>query len=494
MNIKYYFPFVLVVLFAACTPKVTEPIKEAPTTTVEATEEKVEESLSACKNWNGIASQDNIMAAHVLYKDGLKEIRAEQRKGAAGDQKKIDSLYQIVYGYWTYAYEEAPAADGKRADHFQDGIKIYEYFASQTSDKSKKQAYVDTIMTLYDARVECYGEEGYVMGSKAFDYYYKYPGMATDMEKYEMFKKSIDLDGEKAQYFILNPFTALLINLVIEEKVPIEEARVYQNKIRGALANGLANCKSTRECEPWKVVESYVPESLERLEGVKGFYDCEYYKSKYASLVDESPDDCEAITSVLSKLKWGGCDATDTKVAEVNQLWKTKCYVPSSPTVTCSGILRDGDYKGAIECYESKAEEISDAGKKAEYYLVIAKIYYGELKRFGDSRKYARKALAANPNMGAAYILIGKLYASSGPLCGPGRGWDSQVVTWPAIDKWNKAKSVDPSVASEANRLIGTYSKYMPDVADIFQRGLKVGDSFTVPCWIQERTKIRAAK
>ena len=90
--------------------------------------------------------------------------------------------------------------------------------------------------------------------------------------------------------------------------------------------------------------------------------------------------------------------------------------------------------------------------------------------------------------------MIGRLYASSGPLCGPGRGWDSQIVVWPAIDMWNKAKRVDPSVAGEANKWIGRYSKFMPTMEDIFQRGLKVGDTYRVPCWIQENTKIRPAK
>ena len=91
-------------------------------------------------------------------------------------------------------------------------------------------------------------------------------------------------------------------------------------------------------------------------------------------------------------------------------------------------------------------------------------------------------------------MLIGKLYASSGPLCGPGRGWDSQIVTWPAIDMFARAKQVDPGMTTAANKLIATYSRYMPNVEDIFQRGLKEGQTFQVGCWIQETTTIRAAR
>ena len=91
-------------------------------------------------------------------------------------------------------------------------------------------------------------------------------------------------------------------------------------------------------------------------------------------------------------------------------------------------------------------------------------------------------------------MLIGRLYASSGPLCGPGRGWDSQIVTWPAIDMWNKAKRVDANVAAEANKFINRYVKFMPTIEDVFQRGLKEGSSFRVGCWIDETTTIRVAK
>jgi len=86
------------------------------------------------------------------------------------------------------------------------------------------------------------------------------------------------------------------------------------------------------------------------------------------------------------------------------------------------------------------------------------------------------------------------MYASSGPLCGPGTGFDSQRVTWVAIDQWNKAKSIDPSVSAEANKLINRYTQYMPTRADIFQRSIKEGSTYKVPCWIQENTKVRIAK
>jgi len=96
------------------------------------------------------------------------------------------------------------------------------------------------------------------------------------------------------------------------------------------------------------------------------------------------------------------------------------------------------------------------------------------------------------PNWGKPYLLIGKLYASSGKLCGPGTGFESQKVIWPALDYFNKAKQVDPSLADDAQELINRYWAYLPTTEDIFMMsGIKNGDPFYVGCWIGENTTVR---
>lgn len=54
-----------------------------------------------------------------------------------------------------------------------------------------------------------------------------------------------------------------------------------------------------------------------------------------------------------------------------------------------------------------------------------------------------------------------------------------------------ESKSVDPSVAEEANKLIGTYAAHTPKDADLFFLSLKKGDSVTIGGWIGETTTIR---
>ena len=59
---------------------------------------------------------------------------------------------------------------------------------------------------------------------------------------------------------------------------------------------------------------------------------------------------------------------------------------------------------------------------------------------------------------------------------------------------WNKAKSVDsdPFVQEKATKQIQKYTKFMPSREVLHVRKLKEGQSYTVKCWIQQKTTVRA--
>ena len=230
----------------------------------------------------------------------------------------------------------------------------------------------------------------------------------------------------------------------------MEEARSTASRMLEVIENNRSKKSAAAWTnEGWNIVADYTPARLEQLEGVEGFYQCDYYKAKYYSAFENAPADCDSIVLALSRMQWGGCTGEDVQAQAVLAAYRANCEEPSEKE-SCRSFLSQGNYKEAIRCYEERAESAETAEKKAQYYLIVAKIYYGELKRYATARTYARKALEHRPNWGDPYILIGKLYASSGPLCGSGRGWPSQTVTWPAIDKWRRAKQVDPSCSGRS--------------------------------------------
>ncbi len=478
MNLKS-FTLLLTTAFLlfGCPTKTTEEIQKAPeepTSTV-TKPDVPEEELSPCPKFKDAPNPDQTSTDYVLYRDFLKARDWDQ-----------------AFSYWEKVYNVAPAADGQRNTVYADGIRFYQHFITTTKDSTEINQYIDRIFELYDEIDQCYKQGGYIAGRKAFDLYYKYRNRANREEIYQMFKASIDEDGLDTQDFVINPFTALLVEMQYEEKISTEEAQKYQLKIREIIANAKEKCEG-RACERWKIIEEYAPVRLESFETVRGFYDCEYYMAKYYREFSENPEDCDQIRTVFSRLKWGQCDEMEDRFQTLIKAGNTHC-VEVGPLRLAYDALKEAKYQDAIDLFQKAVDEEEDSVKKGTYTLIIAKIYDAHLKNFPKARQFARKAAEYNTSWGEPYILIGRLYASSGPLCGPGRGWDSQVVVWPAVDMWNRAKRVDPAAAAEANKWIARYSKYMPSKEDVFQRNLKAGDRFRVGCWIQETTTIRTAQ
>lgn len=479
MNLHHLLQFLLLSLLAAlfftCTPKAAAPVATTPSTPQTTTPKPVDENLSPCPKFTDSPNPDDAETNYVIYRQMLKA-------------KDMAESMRI----WRKVYATSPAADGRRATVYTDGIAFYHDLIAKFP--AKKQVYGDTIVALYAEARRCYPGDGYMSAIQGFDSYYTYKGTATEDEIYALFKESLDIDGpEKLNYFVINPMSRLLVDAHKEGKVDDAEAKEVVDALMTRLEKGLKECEGAN-CEPWKAIEGYAPETLRFFETVEGFYDCEYYINQYFAEFQENPNDCDAITTALSRLKYGGCADDSPQMIEVRTAKDNNCVVPPTGPNTLRqayNLLEANDYKGAIAKFEEAAEETDDAERKGRYYLTAAKVYYSHLRSFSQARAYARKAAKANPNFGEPYMLIGTLYASSGPLCGPGTGFDSQVVTWPAIDKWQQAKRIDPSLAGKANKLINRYTQYMPSKGDCFQRSINPGDSFTVGCWIQETTRVR---
>ena len=471
---KYWF-FGFIILISACSPKVAEV--QAPVVEEVEKEVVVKEPSNPCMTLGQLsgATKENTENAYVLYRDQIK----------LGN-------YDEALKLWNVAYYNAPAANGSIKYQFEDGIKIYKYLFQNTEDKALKESYVDSIMSIYDKRIECYGEPAYVAGRKAFDYYYSFSEYTDSDNIYNLFKEAADGKGEKSDYFIVNPFAKILTDKVANEEAELEEVRQYAMILWDAIDYGNASGKNK---EAWGIINDYAPSRLTSLEGVQGLYDCDYYVDKYYDLYQQDTSSCEIINTALSRMLWGDCGSEHPRVIEMAQIKEEKCYTPPPPP----GKLRlaydaysNGQYNDAIGYFDEFVNETDDIEKKYKYSLLIAKIYYADIQNFPKSRSYALKASDYNPESGEPYLLIGKLYASSGPLCGPGRGWDSQIVTWPAIDMFEKATK-DPLTSAEARKLIRTYWQYMPKKEDIFQRTIKAGSSFKVPCWINRTTIVRTA-
>ena len=69
---------------------------------------------------------------------------------------------------WKRVYNACPQSS---KSIFLNGPKIMAALIKQEPDKAKKLLYVDTLMQIYDKRIELFGQEGNVLGRKGNDLY-----------------------------------------------------------------------------------------------------------------------------------------------------------------------------------------------------------------------------------------------------------------------------------------------------------------------------------
>ncbi len=466
----------------ACSPRVLENSQESSENTDALIPDTIQ-VISDCPGFKDSRRIEQLISDYQIYKDFMSLEK-----------------YTQSFDYWKKVYRRAPAGYGNSPEIYIDGILYYTHFYEATSDVEEKEDYAEKIFELYREAIECFPTlEGSLKAQMAAEYYYNYPGRKSDKELSVLFISALNKLKGEVPIFTIIPTLTLLQKGYEKEFVEADTLKKYTGKIHQSL-------KTADQKNPqWKQVIERARAIFKQLEAEKGLLSCMYYKDVYLPVYEVHKKNCDTVEFVYNKLKkWAGC-TPDDKLKEMKAILDGACTEEAVSEVEepqeqgnagekALEALKQGRYKDAIKKFKGYFKTVDNPDKKGDIALLIAKIYYIHLSDFPDARTWALKASEYKHNWGDPYILIGKLYASSGELCGGGSGWDAQVVVWPAIDKWKKAIELDPSVQAEAQALIDKYRQYMPSVAEIFARtSIDVGDLYKVECWIQEKTRVRAA-
>ena len=168
-------------------------------------------------------------------------------------------------------------------------------------------------------------------------------------------------------------------------------------------------------------------------------------------------------------------------------------YVNADPSseayVFYAGMLmKKGDNTKALEYFKRAVDLETDNYKKARYLYTIAQMMKNK-GRFGEARSFAYRAVEARPSLGKAYLLVASMYAKSAKSCGNGV-FGTRMVYQAALVKARRAKSIDPSISSIAQKHINSYASKAPSTEDVFNEGKQSGSSHRIGCWIGESVRI----
>lgn len=423
--------------------------------------------LSAqCDTWIGKSNEDDLKQEHVIYKGFLK-----------------DDKFEEAFPYWEKVYKVAPSADGKRNDHFYDGQQFYIKKFETAASQADKDAFAAKALEIFDHELSCTGATGEILARKA--YYMFYTFNRPYGETYKALKGAIEAAGNKTQYIALVPMAYVLNDYVKNEKLPLEEARaLYLNLVDIADYQISQNGKYVTQYQQSK--DAMMP-VLQQIEG--SLFDCTWFKNKLEPEYRQNSGDADKVKEIYNKLLAQGCSEEDPLVAEIKEVL-LKDYYTKNPGSLAKLMVEEGKYKEAVAKYQEAIDGTDDTERQAYYYMEMATLEFKHMERYTSARDYARKALKIRPNNGSPLLLIGDMYARSYRSCGS-NDFEQRTVILAAIDKYNEAKAIDPSVAAAANERIARYAGSRPAKDDGHMMGIKEGDRHTIGCWIGETVRIQ---
>ena len=383
---------------------------------------------------------------------------------------------KLALKIWKEAYGTCP---GARKTLYTNGVKIYKHFIKQEQDAVKKDLLIDTMLTIYDQRIQYFGQEGFVLGQKG-------QAMLVYRSKekeniYNTLDKAVGLTGDKTGSGTVVAMMFATINLEKAGKKTPEEVVAMYAKLMNICAANKNNPKP-------KVVAKYVKAEGKLGNVTSKYLTCETLVPMAEKNFEANKDNLDWLKKTSRILKKKKCFSAPifAKVAEAHLALE-----PSAAAAESMGKLfaSKKDYAKAIGFYKQALEMSEDDEEKAEISMGIAKTYTYK-HDYAKAKSYALKAARLDTDWGEPYILIGDLYAQSAKTCNDGE-LGKYGVYWAAVDKYKKAKAIDGSVSSVASKKIASISAHFPVTKDLFFYGAKAGDSYAVKCWINESTTIR---
>ena len=381
--------------------------------------------------------------------------------------------YADALSSWRWVFVNCPASS---RNIYKNGPKIIKERIKVDIDN--KSAYIDTLMLVFDQRIQYFGKQGYVIGLKGFELILADKSRSEEALGY--LQISIDLEGNKSSVQAVYGYMKAMVNLEksgVKTKADVLEAY--------AIASGIIDYNIVNESKSTKNFIKY-SQKVENL--FTPYANCEDLVTLFSAKFDPETEDVSFLKRLTKVLENKGCNKEKLFFDASNRLYELSPSASSADQMAKMSIAKS-KYSDAIE-FAKKAilmEEV--ANQKAIYYLGLADAYRNA-GSFALARNAVYSALELRSGWGEAYLNLGNIYISGAQKCSD--DFETSTVYWVAVDAFIQAIS-DEDTKARASKSINTYSKYFPNKEACFFNGVEAGKSHTIGCWINKTTNARTS-
>jgi hypothetical protein len=385
--------------------------------------------------------------------------------------------YRDAIGPWRKVFGECPASSERM---YVEGITMYRSYIESASEGPVKEYFIDTMLLIYDRRAEYFGGEGNILGRKGIDLLrYRRNDIDAVEEAYGYLKRSIELEQDKSRDAVLVTFVNSSITLNRADKLSDNQS-IEDYFAATAIVDQLLGRSSRWERAKGNIDELMLNSGLLTCDALNGYFEPQF---------EANQNDTEFLQKVINFYSSSGCDLADLYIAAAEKMYEVDPGPESAHNLAYLFMRRD-EYPRAAEYLKMAViGQNIDNDTRAEWFYELA-VVSSATELFCEAISYAREAVSYKNDMGKAYVLLGDAIIASRTNLGD--EFAQRTAFWVAADKYEKARSVDPSVAQEAGKKLSDYASQYPDNEEIFFRDLKEGDSYQVQGCINEYTTVRA--
>ena len=405
--------------------------------------------LKAQAGWQWPADTTKAKSQWALFQDALREQR-----------------YQDGLTPFQWLLREAPTLNPAL---YINGEKLYKGLIKTTQDAEKKKQYQQEALALYDLRMQHFHQEDAVMNRKAFAAYLYY---RNEPEQYPaLFSIFEEAAKNGLQHFSSSTLVAYMdvMRLYQSAKNPLSDEEVLSRYDQ--ISQALQHEKGAEEKQAM----------LDKLLAATVQLNCQLIEEKFGKpFLAHLEDTAKAKKIVALGLAYQCKD--QPFFLEAARIMQQNS--PSFGLAKLIAALYDAQHQAALaeQYYQQAADLTQEASQKADVLYGLA-VHYQREEQKEKARAAALQAVAVDPSRKEAYKLIGDLYFSSFTHC---KGGSSQVkdraVYIAAYEMYQRAGRAD---------LMAQAKQQFPSIEDIFQEGLKEGETVKAGCWIQEEVKLK---
>ncbi len=427
-----------------------------------------------------------VMAAGSVFNAAAQNFRDDPRYGNTPEEREEnvkfyqffqnaynDKQYNEAVGYMQHLLEKAPKVS---INLYINGLSIYRNKIARATSKSEQQQYIDSVMMLYDMRIEhfpTHNTVGKTYVNKARDFSAYNP--LDHMGAAKLYAEALDFNGESVE-----PKVALEYFNQIAEAYKADE--IEAPAVMDAYTKYLAIAEKDAETK----------DQYDALLVSSGAADCDNLNALFRAQLAETPDDESLLARAFTFMSRAQCNSDF--YFEVAERYYEKNPAADVAMLLAQSFEAKEDYDKAVKYLREAIANETDVVTKANLCVRAAGAELSA-KDYPAAASFAREAISVNPGNGYAYMVLAQAYAMGSSACS---GFERQSVFWLVVDTLSKAREAfadDAAQLETVNKQISSYVGNFPSKEDAFFLGINDGSSYTVRCgWISGTTTVRTRK